>query len=465
MHQSIDNRTLFVTEPVSCVTIIPCVQAEFKKYLSNCRETTRRWVSANQFKAKSGQVCLLPDPDGELVTLLVGMADANDYAAFAKLTRELPPGAYVIEHEFSKDAWFQVALMWGMGAYRFNRYKTVTPVATQLFLPSHVDLNRLINLLDSFTLARDLINTPAEDLRPASYAAIAKHMAKDCKASFSMTESKAVLKEFPGVHAVGRAGEQGPCVVDITWGSTSDPKLTLVGKGVCFDSGGLDIKNASGMREMKKDMGGSAIVLAIGRYIMQEQLPIRLRIIIPMVENAIAGNSFRPGDVITMRSGKTVEVGNTDAEGRLILADALALACEEQPDALINFATLTGAARVAMGPDIPACFSNNDDLATELLIASAQTNETICRLPLYQPYKKMLKSDIADLHNISNTVYGGAITAALFLQEFVSDKTPWAHFDVMAANTRDLPGHPKGGEAHGLLSIVAWLGHWLKHGS
>ena len=245
--------------------------------------------------------------------------------------------------------------------------------------------------------------------------------------------------------------------MDMTWGDKKHPKITLVGKGVCFDSGGLDIKDAGGMRFMKKDMGGSAIMLGLAQLIMQQQLPVCLRVILPLVENAIAGNSYRPGDIITMRSGKTVEIGNTDAEGRLILADALTYACEQKPDYLIDVATLTGAARIAVGPDICAYFSNNDALAHTLNDASSRSGEALCRLPLYAPYRSFLESKIADLNNTASTPLGGAITAALFLQEFVGKNVPWAHFDVNAWNTRALPGRPEGGEAMGLLTLYEWI--------
>ncbi len=448
---------LFTSKAAEYTTVYPIIRAEFDECLAQLSTETQHWFSANQFKAKPASVCLMPDQSGQLAAVYVGVENAQDYWSFGVLSKKLPAGYYRLAQEFGTDQAFQICLAWGLGAYQFDRYRKADKVTAKLVLPNGVDAAKLQHMLESFTLARDLINTPAEDLRPNSYADIAKAVAKECSAKIHITDGKTLQKEFPGVHTVGRAGEQPPCLVDINWGDTSHPKLTLVGKGVCFDSGGLDIKPAAGMREMKKDMGGSAIMLALARLIMKQNLPVRLRVILPIVENAIAGNSYRPGDVIRMRSGKTVEVGNTDAEGRLILADALALACEDKPDYLIDAATLTGAARVAMGPDIPAYFSNSDVIAGGLNSASAAVSETVCRLPLYAPYKELLKSDIADIHNISSTPYGGAITAALFLQHFVDDDVKWAHFDVMAANTRDLPGRPKGGEAHALRVMYRWV--------
>lgn len=452
------THTALCQTATQTLSLVPIVHKHFKSTSERFSSEQQNWVKVNRFKASSGTFCLLPSIQGNVQKVLVGLEDEDDFWAFGALARSLPEGVYVIDaKDFSPEQLTRFCLAWGLGAYQFDRYKSQTRRPAQLLVPKQIDFVRLTHLIESFSLARDLINTPAEDLRPSSYAEIVKGIAKTCGAKCEIVSGKKLEKEFPAVYAVGRAGEQQPCLVDLHWGDAAHPKLTLVGKGVCFDSGGLDIKPAAGMREMKKDMGGSAIMLAFAQFIMQQKLPICLRLILPLAENAIAGNSTRPGDVITMRSGKTVEIGNTDAEGRLILADALTLACEDAPDYLIDIATLTGAARVAAGPDIPVMIAADESLAQQLMEASAQVFDCLCRLPLYQPYKKFLKSKIADLCNISSVPYGGAITAALFLQEFVLDGIAWVHFDVNAWNTRHLPGRPQGGEASGLLALVQWV--------
>ncbi len=452
------TETALCQTATDTLTIVPIVQDHFKSAIEHLSSEQKNWIEVNRFKAKSGTYCLLPSIQGKVQKILVGLEDDNDFWAFGMLAKSLPESVYAIDtKDFSLEQLTRFCLAWGLGAYQFNRYKKRTCKSAQLLIPKQIDFARLTHLIESFSLARDLINTPAEDLRPTCYAEIIKNIAKKLGAKCEVVSGKKLEKEFPAVYAVGRAGEQQPCLVDLHWGDRAHLKLTLVGKGVCFDSGGLDIKPAAGMREMKKDMGGSAIMLAFAQFIMQQKLPVNLRLILPLAENAIAGNSMRPGDVITMRNAKTVEIGNTDAEGRLILADALALACEDKPDYLIDMATLTGAARVAAGPDIPVMISADASFAQQLIDASVQVFDCLCCLPLYKPYKKFLKSKIADLSNISSVAYGGAITAALFLQEFVADGIPWAHFDANAWNTRNLPGRPQGGEASGLLTLVQWV--------
>lgn len=449
---------IFTSSSDNAVHLIPVLTNSFNDALSSLPATTQAWLTASKFKAKSGQHIVVPNAAGRVEAVYVGMESWDDFWAFGSLAKSLPEGVYAIEADgLDHDQLARIHYAWGAGAYIFDRYKESEITIAQLSLHDKVNATRLECILKSVYLARDLINTPAQDLRPTSYAEFIKETIKPFKASCKVIDGKALIKEFPGVYAVGKAGEQPPCLVDMTWGDAAHPKLTLVGKGICFDSGGLDIKNAAGMRDMKKDMGGSAIALATAHMIMASNLPLRLRLILPLAENAISGNSMRPGDILTMRNGKTVEVGNTDAEGRLVLADALALACEDKPDYLIDFATLTGAARIAMGPDVPAFFSNNEALAEAMLMGSRQSKETITRLPLYKPYLEFMKSPIADLSNVSSTHYGGAITAALFLQEFVDASVPWVHFDVMAANTRDLPGRPLGGEASAFPTVYRWI--------
>lgn len=449
---------IFCQDSPNAIRIFPIVKDQLEETKAALDSRTQAWLALNQFKAESGSLCLVPDEQGELACVLVGLADQQDYWAFGAAATKLPAGDYALDSAYQQsfDESFWLYLAWGLGAYRFTRYKKQDKPQPRLRLSQDVDQHRLQTLCESIYWVRDQINTPAEDLRPEQYAAIIKDTFKSLSASVKVIEGKAIVKDFPLVNAVGRAGEQAPRLIDIQWGNKSHQPLTLVGKGVCFDSGGLNLKTGAFMNGMKKDMGGSAIVLGIAQAIIRLKLPINLRVITPLVENAVSGNSMRPDDIFTSRLGKTVEIGNTDAEGRLVLADALALACEAKPDYLIDFATLTGAARVAMGPDVPAYFTNDDSLAQALEVNAAVPLETIARLPLYQPYRKFLDSKIADINNMSSSRYGGAITAALFLKEFVSEGTAWVHVDVNADNTRDLAGRPEGGEAHGLLTVLRW---------
>ncbi|MHA1571452.1 MAG: leucyl aminopeptidase family protein, partial [Alphaproteobacteria bacterium] len=305
-------------------------------------------------------------------------------------------------------------------------------------------------------LVRDLVTTPAEDMGPAQLADAARALGRRHKATVRVTTGDQLLKQnYPAIHAVGRASDDPPRLIDLSWGATKDPKVTLVGKGVCFDTGGLDLKGAAGMLLMKKDMGGAAHVLGLASMIMDAKLPVRLRVLIPAVENAVAGNAYHPMDVLTMRNGMTVEVGNTDAEGRLVLADCLVRACEEKPALLIDYATLTGAARVALGPELPALFTNDDTLAHDLGEIGRNNADPVWRLPLHRDYRRMLDSAIADISSTGSGGLAGAITAALFLAEFVDEDIPWVHFDVMAWNPRSRPGRPEGGEAMGLRTVYA----------
>lgn len=422
----------------------------FDAWVKRQDKLIQEWCAVNQFKAKPATFCLLSNKEGRLCTVYLGVENAEDYWSWGVLTKALPEALYKISPEVTAVMQKRIALAWSLGGYQFDRYKKHKSIKAQLYFPDSIDLSETEHLIASYRLARDLINTPAQDLLPEHYQAIVEKIADEFSASCDVISGEQLEKEFPGVHTVGRASLSGPRLVDLTWGEQSHPKITIVGKGVCFDSGGLDIKPAAGMRYMQKDMAGSAIALGLARMVMAEKLPIRLRLILPIVENAISNNAFHPGDIIRMRSGKTVEVGNTDAEGRLILADALALASEENPDYLIDFSTLTGAARVAAGPDLCAYFTNDDHFNAEFLNAADGISETVFRQPLYQPYRKFIDSRVADLCNMSKTPYGGAITAALFLESFVGKNIPWMHFDVMAWNTRNLPGRPEGGEAMGL---------------
>ena len=414
------------------------------------------WVQSTDFEAKAGAVCLLPDNSGKVARILCGRDDDTpDIWRIAALPERLPPGDYALETGADPA---EAALGWMLGAYRFDRYKTEKKKAARpvLGLPDGIDRERLTATVEAVFLARDLINTPAEDMKPSDLAAAAETVAGRHGAEFRVTVGDDLLeRNYPAIHAVGRAAADAPRLIDLAWGDADRPKVTLVGKGVCFDSGGLGIKPASGMKLMKKDMGGAATVLGLAGMIMALNLPVRLRLLIPAVENAIAGNAYRPMDVIRTRSGTTVEIGHTDAEGRVILCDALADAAGEEPDLLLDVATLTGAARVALGTELPALFCNDDGLAGDILAQGEAADDPLWRLPLWPGYRKRIEGDAGDITNAPEGPFGGAITAALFLERFVGGAARWAHIDTMGWNLTARPGRPKGGEALALRALFA----------
>jgi leucyl aminopeptidase len=345
----------------------------------------------------------------------------------------------------------------GLGAWRFERYRSKKGKSgPRIVWPQGADKARATAMIEAISVARDLITTPSSDMGPAELAAAAQDLARKHKAKIRVIVGDDLLKQnYPMIHAVGRASSRAPRLIDLTWGRDGDPKVTLVGKGVCFDTGGLDLKPSSGMLMMKKDMGGAATVMAVASMVMAARLPVRLRLLVPAVENSVSGNAFRPMDVVPTRKGITVEIGNTDAEGRLILCDALHEGASEKPIMMVDCATLTGAARVALGTDLPALFCNDDALADELIAAGKQVADPMWRLPLFAGYRRMLDSKVADINNAPGAAFGGAITAALYLKEFVPDDVPWAHFDMMAWNNASRPGRPEGGEAQAARAIFA----------
>lgn len=422
----------------------------------------QRWAEANDFNAEVGQVCLLPNPDGGLAAVLFGYDPDELPWCVADLVAKLPAGQYRLKG--SLDPWTagQIVLGWLLGHYRFDRYKVQEERGCKLVWPKGIDRGEVLRQAHAVRQVRDLINTPAEDMGPAALAAAAVEVGKAYDATIeSIVGDELLEKNFPMVHTVGRAAADGPRLVALRWqGDAAGPHLALVGKGVCFDSGGLDIKSAEGMKLMKKDMGGGAHALALARLVMDAGLPLQLTLVLPIVENAIAGNAFRPLDVLRARDGSSVEVGNTDAEGRLILADALTYAAEAKPDLILDFATLTGAARVALGTELPALFSNDDGIADAWLAAGRKVKDQVWRLPLHESYRRLLDSRVADLHSTGEGGFGGAITAALFLQHFVPEGQAWAHLDLMAWNNRARPGRPVGGEAMGLRSAYAMIKDW-----
>ncbi|MBX9589909.1 MAG: leucyl aminopeptidase family protein [Hyphomonadaceae bacterium] len=413
----------------------------------------KAWIEAQGFRGAGRKPVLLPGPEGELAGAVFGVGEArgNDpmdraELAFGQLAAALPPGLYHPAGPI-EDAELAAAA-WGLGAYRFRRYKSGNGEGVaQLKVPEGVDYERLLAAVDGVWLGRDLINTPAGDLGPQQLEEATRLLAKRHGAKItSIVGDDLRTANFPMIHAVGRASDRAPRLIDLTWGKATAPRVTLVGKGICFDTGGLDIKPASAMLLMKKDMGGAAAALALAHMVMSTELDVRLRVLIPAAENSVAGNAFRPGDVLMSRAGKTVEIGNTDAEGRLVLADALALADEERPDTLISFATLTGAARVALGPELPPLYTDDDAFAEAIAKAGNRVGDPVWRMPFWTSYEPMLESAVADMNNVSDGPFAGSVTAALFLRRFVRQARRFAHFDIYAWRPAAKPLGPKGGE-------------------
>lgn len=388
---------------------------------------------------------------GKPTSVYVGQ-EGSDVEAIAHVVLRLPEGVYQARKKLSRQA----LVMWSIAQYQFDAYKKKT-VQRRLSLTS-AQFEMILPEISARFLARDLINMPANEMHPDALTQALKNVADANDAQFSQYVGETLLEhQFPAVHAVGRAGAVAPRIAFLTHGKPTLPHVVIVGKGVCFDSGGLDIKTASSMRWMKKDMGGAAIAIGLAEWLLKIKLPVRLSVIIPCVENAISSDAFRPGDVLKMRNGLTVEIDNTDAEGRLILADALAYATEQSPDLIIDFATLTGAARVAVGTQISAFFTHDDKIASRLMHASEKTEDPVWRMPLFKGYARMNDSLIADLSNSTASAYAGAITAALFLERFVKESTSWVHFDTMAWNERSRPGRPEGGEAMAMMAVAHYL--------
>jgi leucyl aminopeptidase len=430
-------------------------QVEFADWLQGQDATARAWLAEANYQGEPGSVHVVPTSDGKINFIVLSVSDKNNFWSVGNLSVTLPQGIYQFVHCEHRAEDFAIA--WGLGAYQFTRYKKASRSPSVLLIDASKSAY-INNVVSAIYCVRDLINTPTEDMGPSELAIEAGKIAQEFNADYSEVIGDDLLKQnYPAIHAVGRASDDAPRLLDLRWGDKSHPKVTLVGKGVCFDTGGLDIKPSSYMLLMKKDMGGAAHVLGLARMIMQSNLAVRLRVLIPAVENSISGNAYRPGDVINSRKGLTIEIGNTDAEGRVVLADAITEAVSEKPDLLIDMATLTGAARVAVGTEISAVFSNNNDLVNAVMAHGDKRIDPIWRLPLFTSYRESLNSLIADINNNSSDSYAGAITAALFLKEFVPDNIPWLHFDIMAWNTRAKPGRPVGGEAMALRALFAYL--------
>ena len=419
------------------------------------------WAERLGFKGKSGEVLVVPGADGAIDHVLVGVGKVFDPMSVRALAAKLPAGLYRLEAE--PEGAKTAALAFLLGRYVFDRYKTKERPDVRLVAPDGFELEEALRIASACAMTREMVDTPPADMGPLQMETIGREIAEAHGAAFSVITGDDLLEEnYPAVHAVGRAAapHRAPRIIEIGWNldQTDWPLIALVGKGVAFDTGGLDIKAAAGMRNMKKDMGGAAHALALGRLVMQADLPVRLVVLIAAVENAISGDAFRPGDVLSSRKGLTIEIGNTDAEGRLILADALARAGEHEPDLTLDFATLTGAARIALGPELPPLYTDDEALAADLLAAAEAVRDPLWRMPLWPGYRAAIDSDIADVRNDSAAwAQGGSITAALFLQKFAPATGAWAHLDVFAWNSRGRPGHPEGGEAQSLRAAYAML--------
>ncbi|MBE7214260.1 leucyl aminopeptidase family protein [Shewanella benthica] len=426
----------------------------YSTWLAEQDTQTTNWLATTQFGGKG--MSLIPNGAGELSQAIYVTSELDSYWICGDLVNQLPAGRYTIQ---GSDEQVKVAAFsWGLGAYKFDRYKHNDKVYPQLVLPTQAQTDEVKKLVRSVAIVRDLVNTPAADMMPQHLGEIMQNLASEFGASITQIVGDELLEQnYPTIHMVGRASENLPRLIDMTWGDENAPKVTLVGKGVCFDSGGLDLKPGAGMRLMKKDMGGAAHVIGLAHQIMASNLPIRLRVLVPAVENAVSANAFRPGDVIKTRKGITVEIDNTDAEGRLVLCDALAEANNDKPELMIDFATLTGAMRIALGTELPGFFSNDDQVAADMTQSGLKVQDPIWRMPLHKPYLELTGSDIADLANCGRVPQGGAITAALYLEAFVDEDISWSHFDVMAWNTRKLPGRPIGGEAFGIRAVFDYL--------
>ncbi len=441
---------------------IPILATDAKglpKLLASLAPAERRWAESSGFDGAANSHVLLPDAKGGVARVLAGVRDADDPWALAGLPLKLPRARYALGKGPVSIAPDRAAFAWDLGGYQFTRYRKAKRKAADLQLEVSGRVAEALDMAQAVRLVRDLVNTPAEDMGPEQLSDYAREQADLFGGEFDEWIGDELLAQnFPAIHAVGRAAARAPRLLEIRWGNPKHPRLAVVGKGVCFDSGGLDLKTHDGMRLMKKDMGGAAHAIALARLVMQRELPVCLQMLVPTVENAVSGNAYRPGDVVRTRKGISVEIGNTDAEGRVILADALAYAAESKPRTLVDFATLTGAARVALGPELPALFCNDEKLAERLLERATALDDPMWRMPIWRNYRRLFDTDIADINNSGRGGFAGAIVAALFLDHFVPEGVAWAHFDVYAWNDVARPGRPAGGEAQGLRAVLAALG-------
>ncbi len=446
------------TKHTNSIPIHTLSEKSYAPWLKKQPAESKRWLEDNQFKAAPGECCLLPGKNGSIGSVVLGVEENLNTWSIASLATRLPPHTYHLATKCSAVEATQLALGWALACYQFTRYKKNGKAKAQLVAPKGCDVDVVQSMADAICWARDLINIPANDMNPVTLAAEAAGWGKKAGGKVNVIKGDALLREnYPTIYTVGKACELPPHLVDIRFPRKGAPKVTLVGKGVCFDSGGLDIKPSAGMKLMKKDMAGTAIALALAKMMIETGIKVDLRLLLPIVENSVGGNAMRPLDIVKTRKGITVEIGNTDAEGRLILCDALYEADQDKPDLLIDFSTLTGAARVALGTDMPAFFTQDDKLAHALDIQSRKQHDPLWRLPLHKPYRPMLDTPNADISNDPDSGYGGAITAALYLQEFVSNTPSWLHIDMMAWNFINRPGRPQGGEAMAVRALYALI--------
>jgi leucyl aminopeptidase len=452
MHESL------VRHAKGAVPLHAVKAADLKRWRATRPAREVQWLENAGFAAKAGELALIPNARGGLAGAVLGLGKGEDALALAQFSESLPQGSYALGDVAEGFGGVQAALGWILGTYRFARYKKSVRKFPKLVLPDGIDGAEISRIAAGVFLARDLVNTPSNDMGPQELADAARALAKQHGAKFSAIVGEDLLKKnYPLIHTVGRASTRAPRLIDLVWGRACAPKVTLVGKGVCFDSGGLDLKNASGMLMMKKDMGGGAVVLGLAHMIMDAKLDVRLRVLIPAVENSVSGNAYRPGDVFRSRKGLTVEIGNTDAEGRLVLADALADADDEAPELLIDIATLTGAARAATGFELPPFFTDDEALASDLSRAGNEVSDFVWRLPLWHGYESAITSPIADLNNSPDYGLAGAITAALFLNRFVTKTKSWVHLDIPAWIDRPKPGRRSGAEASTARALYAMI--------
>ena len=446
----------FTSHRENAIRIAPVSSAALPGWL-DAHPESREWIAAVGFKAEPGTFAFLPGKGGAPSAVLASPVDSGSVWSFAGLPMALPEGTYFLDLDGSDSA-TDAALGWALGSYAFSRYRTAKRAPATLVWPAAADQGEVARLAQSVFLARDLINTPCEDMGPEHLADAVLAVARSHGATTEVIVGDDLLKRnYPTIHIVGRASARAPRLIDLRWGDETAPRVTLVGKGVCFDTGGLDLKPRDAMLEMKKDMGGAAVMLALASALMSAKVPIRLRLLIPAVENSVAGNAYRPRDIVRTRNGKTVEIGNTDAEGRLILCDALAEADSERPDLLLDCATLTGAARVALGTELQALFCDDDEVAGGLLKAGVRAGDPLWRMPIWRSYRKHIDGKCADLNNVAQAPFAGSIIAALYLAEFVSASTRWAHLDIMGSNPASAPGRPEGGEATGMRALYTYL--------
>ena len=453
----LDQKDLAGKKPIPVHAVLA---KDLEQFLETARAAESRWLRATGFAAKDGELALVPDDTGALGAAVLGLGKGRDPHALALFSERLPPGVYALGDVPAPFAGARATYAWAIGTYAFERYRGKNKKGAKehprLVVPSGVDGESVSRIATGVFQARDLINTPSNDMGPSELEDAARTVAEQFGARIQIITGDELLRaNYPMIHAVGRASVRPPRLIDIVWGKDSHPKVTLVGKGVCFDTGGLDLKNSSGMATMKKDMGGAACVLGLAHMIMDAKLPVRLRVMIPAVENSVSGSAYRPGDVLPSRRGLYVEIGNTDAEGRLVLADALTEADTENPALMFCLATLTGAARAATGMELPPFFTDDEALAGDLMRHGTEENDPLWRLPLWRGYEPTVDSAIADINNAPDYPLAGAITAALFLNRFISKTQSWAHFDIPAWIDRPKPGRRKGAEANAIRAMFA----------